>query len=82
MIRFLLFFFVLAVLFFPIFFLVKKILIWATSKFSNENLEDEYSSISHQYNNLTKEVENELTRMTRKQKRYETLSNKINKKEF
>ena len=82
MIRFLLFFFVLAVLFFPIFFLVKKILIWATSKFTDENLEDEYSSISHKYNNLSKEMKNELTKMTRKQKRYEKLSNKINEKEF
>lgn len=82
MIRFLLFFLVLAVLFFPIFFLVKKILLWAISKFSNENLEDEYSSISHKYDNLAQEMENELARIDSRQKAMSKLSKKIKRKEF
>lgn len=82
MIRFLLFFLVLAVLFFPIFFLVKKILIWAASKFSDENLEDEYSSISHKYDNLSQEMENELARIDSRQKAMSKLSKKIKRKEF
>ena len=65
------------IMFFPIFWIVKKILTMLKIEFADEELEDRYNEIEQNKKRLSSDLDEELNRTVKRARRYNKLKDKI-----
>lgn len=65
------------IMFFPIFWIVKKILTMLKIEFADEELEDRYNEIEQNKKRLSNDLDEELNRTVKRARRYNKLKDKI-----
>ena len=64
-------------MFFPIFWIVKKILTMLKIEFADEELEDRYNEIEQNKKRLSSDLDEELNQTVKRARRYNKLKDKI-----
>ena len=65
------------IMFFPIFWIVKKILTMLKIEFADEELEDRYNEIEQNKKRLSSDLDEELNQTVKRARRYNKLKDKI-----